>query len=233
MSAHAASYITGFFLAFVTLVALLLVIPEASAASKRLKKTWQAWVWPLTFLGLLVKSVTEAIALLQKQESSSFLWQLGDLAACFALTVLVLNSVYRALDDTGAHRITLVAWILYFLFALAIFALSTVPVLLIFEVLSAVGLTVFYARLYFQQRERAPDAPPVIIAITLLLFSALLYIFPFNLDLRVIEFNQIVLAHLLQIVATFFLYRGANLSYTVKYVAHRREERKRPSSTIG
>ncbi|MEI6047018.1 MAG: hypothetical protein WCS37_21935 [Chloroflexota bacterium] len=228
MSVYNATYLTGYLLVFVSLLALLLVIPEASAASNRFKPGWRAWVWPLGFLGLLLKNSSEATAGLQRMDNTSLLWQLGDLAACFSLTMLVLNSVYRVLNDTRAHRFTLSAWVAYLLFALALFWFNSFPIVLIYEVLSGVGLTIFYGILYFQQRDRAADAPPVVAGVSLLVLSALLSLFTFQLDLGFLAFNQAVIAHLIQIGSLFFLYKGASNSYSVKYAAQRRLERSQP-----
>lgn len=228
MSVYTAGYLSGYLLVFFSLLALLLVIPEASAASHRIKPGWRAWVWPLAFLGLLVKNATESTALLQKVDTSSLLWQFGDLAACFSVTMLVLHSVHRVLDYTGAHRVTLIAWGIYFLFALAIFALSSVPVLLIYEVLCTVGLAVFYSMLYLRQRDRAADAPPALVGVSLLLLSALLNVFTFEISLQLITLNEVVVGHLVQVVAIFYLYKGASNSYSVKYAAQRRQERSQP-----
>ncbi len=228
MSEQVATYLTGFMLVLISLLALLLVIPEASAASNRLKPGWRAWVWPLAFLGWLVKSSTEVVALSQNLNNTSLLWQIGDLAACFALTMLVLNSVYRALDDTGASRVTLIAWTIYFFFAPVIILLNFLPGLFIYEALCAVGLSVFYILLYLREGSRAADAPYVIAGVGFLLLSAVVQPISFELNLVFVVISQSFLAHLIQIVAIFFLYKGAANSYTVKYLAQRRRERNNP-----
>jgi hypothetical protein len=228
MSVYTATYLTGYVLVFFSLLALLLVIPEASAASNRFNPGWRAWVWPLSFLGLLVKNLSEATAALQKMDSTSLLWQLGDLAACFSLTMLVLNSVYRVLDGKQAYHFNLLSWLVYSFFVVAILWFNSFPVPLIYEVLCGIGLTVFYILLYLQQRDRAADAPPTTAGVSLLVLSALLYLFSFQLDLVFIAFNQAVLAHFVQIAALIFLYKGASNSYSVKYAAQRRQERSQP-----
>ncbi len=228
MSVYTASYLTGYLLVFFTLLALLLVIPQASAAAHRFKPGWRAWVWPLAFLGLLVKNATEVAGVMQKLESDALLWQIGDLVACFSLTMLVINSVHRVMDNAGAHRFTMLSWFIYFLFALAIFWLNAFPVFLIYEVLCTVGLVVFYAMLYAQQGNRAPDAPPVMAGVSLLLIGTILYLLPFELNLSLISINQSFVAHLIQVVAIVLLYKGASNAYNVKYANQRLHERNHP-----
>lgn len=229
MTVHAATYLTGYVLLFCTLLSLLLVIPAASAASNKLKPGWRAWVWPLAFLGLLVKNSTETAALSDKLDGTSLVWQIGDLAVCFSLTMLVLNSVHRTLDDSGATRFSLIAWLLYFLFAIAITWLGFLPGLLIYETLCTIGLTVFYAMLYLQQRNRAPDAPLVMAGVVLLLVGAIFRSLSFNFLVGPLVLDQLILAHLIEIGAIYFLLRGATNSYSVKYAAQRRRERNEPA----
>jgi len=229
MSAHSITHLIGYGLVFCSLLALLLVIPEASAAAHKFKPGWRAWVWPLAFLGLLLKNSTETTATLQKMGSSSFLWQMGDLATSFSLTMLVLNSIYRIINDTKAYRYALVVWLIFFLFVFAIFGLGLVAGLFVYETICAAGICTFYGLLYLQQRNRAADAPPVIAGVALLFLSASLYFIPIGIDLALFMVDQVAIAHVVQIVALFFLYQGASNSYTVKYAAQRRLERNSPT----
>ncbi len=229
MSLSSAVILTSYLQVLFALLALLLVIPQASAASNKIKPGWRAWVWPLVFFGLLVQNGTEATALAQNLDKNSFLWQFGDLAACFSLTMLVLNSVHRVLDNAGAHRFTMAAWGLYLFFSLAIIGPGLFPGFVIYEVLCAIGLSVFYARLYLKERERAGDAIPVIAGVAFLLIYASFQVLAFNWDFGFLSLNQAIFSHIAGIIALITLFIGASNSYTLKYAAQRRRDRDQPS----
>ncbi len=227
MNAQVISYISSFVLAGCAILALLIIVPAASASAQQLKPGWRAWVWPLAFMAFGLSSLFAGFGLsfLPADTSGWVLWR--DLLLGLGLTLIVLNSVYRLLVRRTAPYFAPFIWCGFGCFATSILAFATdrAVTLSVFVGVGALILLTVYSGIYMLERERASDAIPALVAAALTSVSDVTNSLNFKLDLGFLSFNQEFATHLLQIPAIFFFLIAANNGYVVKYALHRRQQR--------
>lgn len=230
MNTQTFSYITSFILAGCALLTLIVIIPAASASAQQLKPGWRAWVWPLAFAFFVLGSLSAGLSLaLDLHNSSGVAWWGGvrDLLLGAALTLIVLNAVYRFLARRSALYFAPFIWLGYLIYVMAIFTLNDHRALAfwLFTGVCALLLIGIYASLYAQERERASDAIPTMIAAVLTTLADVVSSLNFSVHWGWLAFDQAGPAHLVQIAAIFFFLKAASNGYVVKYALHRRQQR--------
>ncbi len=226
MTDQASTYISGYFLALEAAVLLFLIIPAASAAARRLKPAWRAWVWPLIFGGLALTSVCSATAsILNITDTREPLWKAVNLLAGLSFTFLTLNTLYRAVPEAVARSFAPLVWVVYLVFAIGVLAVASFVPVLIYDAVCSVLVFLFYSSLFARDRDRATDALPVMFGTGLILLADLVASFTFVVRLGPLSFDQLLPFNLLEIVALVLFFQGASASYSVKYDMQRSRER--------
>jgi hypothetical protein len=225
MSEKATNVTTGFLLTGCAILALLIVIPAASAAANRIKPGWRAWVWPLVFLSLAASTLLETIGILRGDPRSGVLGQLNVLLLGLTLHWIILNSFYRALGDRPARTIAPFVWLGYALFVVAQLISGQYLSVLIYEILCAAVLAVVYFPLFVKDRDLSADSQPILIGLVLSVLAALVRGIEFSADLVLLVLTNTAVFHLVQGIGVIFFMIGGNSSYNVKYAAQRRRER--------
>jgi hypothetical protein len=221
------SCISDFVLTGYALIALLIVIPAASASAQQIKPAWRAWVWPLAFVSIAVANLGAALHnLFGEAETASWLI-LHYVLLGLALTLIVLNAVYRMIVQHTALYFAPFIWLGYFSYIMAVltFGSSRPATFLAFGGLAALVLLSIYSTIFVQEHERASDAVPALIAATLTIFAAILGNFSFSFDWGWLSFNQELVVNIVQLPAFIFFLATANNGYTVKYALQRRQQR--------
>ncbi len=218
---------SGYILALVAALLLFLIIPAASAAYRRLRPAWRAWVWPLMFGGLALTSVLASVATMQGiLDTGAPVWKTVNGLAGLSFTFLTLNALYRAVNDGWlARRFAWSIWLAYALFLLAVVAFDSFLTVLIYDAVSSILVFIVHSTLYARDRDRASDARSIMIGTAFILLSDLVASFDFSLVLGPIGFTQLFPSNLLQIMALVFFYLGASASYSIKYDLQRSRER--------
>ena len=227
MSLRTTTFITDFIVAGCAILALIVVIPAASAASNRIRPGWRAWVWPLVFLSLAGSSICGGFATLAKDNEDAPLVQVTNLLLGLTLHWIILNSFYRVLPDTVARLIAPSVWLGYAIFVVARLFSNSFLAVTIYEIICGAIVAMAYIAAYAKDRDRAADAIPILIGLSLTVLGVLLNTFPFSFDLIILSISNAILFHLLQAVGVIFFMLGGNSSYSVKYAAERRRERER------
>lgn len=220
------NYGSGYLLALVALVLMLLIIPSAASATRWMKPSWRAWLWPLTFAGLAASSLCSALAAtFDLQDLAHPLWKAVQLLAGLAFTFLTFNALYRVVPDTLARRFAPLIWATYLVFAIAILAFHTFLLVLIYDAACAVLVFIAYSTLYARDPDRSTDALPIMIGTGLVLVADLIASFDFTFSVGSLSFTQLLPFNLLTLVALVFFFKGASSSYSVKYDLQRSRER--------
>ncbi len=226
MSEAATTYTSGFLLALVATILMLLIVPAASAASRRLKPGWRAWVWPLIFAGLALTSLSSALAaMLNIEDTSLFLVRAVYLLAGMSFTFLTVNALYRAVPEAVARRFSPLLWAVYLLFTISALVVNSFVTLLVYDAVCSVLVFLVYSTLYARDRDQAADAIPIMVGTGLILVADLVASFVFRTQIGPVVFNELLLFNLLEIIALVFFFRGASASYGVKYDLQRHHER--------
>lgn len=229
MSQQLSSSITDFLLAGCSLLALIIIIPAASASAQQIKPGWRAWVWPLAFASIFGSGLVAGLNTtvqnqpsLSWQEASEFLFGL-------ALTLMVLNSIYRVSTNRNGWYFAPFVWLGYAAYLGSVVCLNSDCgwATLTYTSLAAITLIGVYAYLFVQERERAADAVPSLIAAALVVVSGIFYTVSFSVNGGFLNFNQNLPLHLLEVVALFFFLSSSGKGYVVKYALQRRIEREK------
>jgi hypothetical protein len=226
MSERAATLGSGYLLALVALVLLLLIIPAASAAGHRLKPGWRAWMWPLFFAGITIASLCATTAAAQNiTDTEAFIWKLNNFLAGSSFTFLALHTLYRAVPELMARRFAPLVWLVYLIFAMGVLLVPSFVPVLIYDAACAVLVFIVHSTLYARDRDRAADALPIMIGTGVILLADLVASFGFAVNLGFLQFNQLFPFNLLSLIGLIFFFRGASASYGVKYDMERSRER--------
>ncbi|MEI7554014.1 hypothetical protein [Candidatus Chlorohelix sp.] len=227
MSERTSTYLTSFLVAGCAILALLVVIPAASAAANRIKPGWRAWVWPLVFLSMSVASICDSVVAMKDYSRSDLLGQITVLFLGLTLHWIILNSFYRWQGDIIARVIAPFVWVAFALFVAAQLLSASFFSLIAYEIICAVIITLVYFPLYVKDRDLATDALPILAGLALNVIGAFFNSFDFKINFGLATINNIVIFHLFQAVGIILFLIGGNNSYTVKYAAQRRRERER------
>jgi hypothetical protein len=226
MSERAATLVSGYLLALVALVLMLLIIPAASAAGRRLKPGWRAWVWPVIFAGMTIASLCATTAVAQNiVDRNAFIWKLDNFLNGATFTFLALQTLYRAVPETMARRFAPLIWAVYLVFMIGVLMVPSFVPVLIYDAVCAVLVFLVHSTLYARDRDRAADALPIMIGTGFILVAALIASFVFTVNLGPLNFNQLLPFNLLVVVGLVFFFKGASASYGVKYDMQRSRER--------
>jgi hypothetical protein len=226
MSERAATLVSGYLLALVALVLMFLIIPAASAAGRRLKPGWRAWMWPLIFAGMGLATLCAALATSQNiEDTNDFLWKLDNFLAGVSFSFLALHTLYRAAPEKVARRFAPLVWIVYLLFTMGVLLVPSFVPVFIYDAACAVLVFLAHSTLYARDRDRAADALPIMIGTGLILVADLVASFGFVVDLGPIHFDQLLPFNVLVLVGLIFFFKGASNSYGVKYDMQRSRER--------
>lgn len=226
MSEAGATLISGYLLALVALVLMLLIIPAASAAGRRMKPGWRAWMWPLIFAGMAVASLCGATAAAQNiTDTNAFIWKLDNFLAGVSFTFLALHTLYRAVPEMMARRFAPLIWMVYLIFTMGVLLVPSFVPVLIYDAVCAVLVFLVHSTLYARDRDRAADALPIMIGTGLILVADLIASFGFSVGLGFFNFNQLFPFNILVLVGLVFFFKGASNSYGVKYDMQRSRER--------
>ncbi len=226
MSERAAALTSGYLLALVALGLMFLIIPAASAAGRRLKPGWRAWMWPLIFAGMALATLCATLATSQNiEDTNNFLWKLDNFLAGVSFSFLALHTLYRAAPDLVARRFAPLVWIVYLVFTMGVLMVPSFLPVLLYDAACAVLVFLAHSTLYARDRDRAADALPIIIGTGLILVADLVASFGFVVDLGPLHFNQLLPFNVLVIIGLIFFFRGASASYGVKYDMQRSRER--------
>jgi hypothetical protein len=215
---------SNYVLAGCALIALLLIVPAASAAANRLQPGWRAWVFPLAFFSLLACGILNIVSLQGQLGSYSVLLKLATLATGLSLHFFVLNALYRALIEK-AWRLALAVWAVFILFAVAVFFVDSVLVLTFYESACAAVLFALYGSVYVREQEKASDVLPIFIGTVIIVLAVIVNAVSFSLSFGFITINQAFTYYFLQAIAVFFFLKGGFHFYNIKYAEQRNMER--------
>jgi hypothetical protein len=221
------SCISDFVLTGYALIALLIVIPAASASAQQIKPAWRAWVWPLAFVSFAIANLGAALNIMfDGAEATSWL-TLHYILLGYALTLIALNAIYRMIVQHTALYFAPFIWLGYLSYVMAVltFGSNRSTAFLVFGGLAALVLLGIYSVIFVQEHERASDAVPALIAAALTVLTAVLGNFPFNFSLGWLSFNQDLVMNIAALFALGFFLATANNGYTVKYALQRRQQR--------
>jgi hypothetical protein len=224
--------LSGFLAMGVAVVMLLLIVPAASASARQLKPGWRSAIWTLVFGTASLASLSGTLIFAQFGPNGNALaLSLFELLAGLFFTFLTLEAVYRAIPDHPILRYTFAVWITYGLFAIAVALTDSFLPVLFYDMVCAILVFSVYGYLYARQRDRASDAPPIMVGIGFVLAADLIAVFAFRVDLGIAVVNQLALYNLLMAVSYILFFKGASASYSVKYDQHRSRERALSSQT--
>ncbi|HEX2911235.1 MAG TPA: hypothetical protein VH186_10535 [Chloroflexia bacterium] len=217
---------SGFFLTLAAFIMLLLIVPAASAAGRRIKPGWRAWVWPLFFGCLALTGLFSSLAAAFSTDNlASLSWKIVNLMAGLSFTFLTLNTLYRAFSDELARRLAPLIWVVYLVFAIAVLAFTSFVPVLVYDAVCSILVFLTHSTLYAHNRDRNIDARHIMVGTGLILLADLVASFQFNFSFGPLSFNQLLPYDLLQIAALIFFYMGASASYSLKYDKQRSQER--------
>jgi hypothetical protein len=224
MDEKTAILVSNYILGGCASLALLLIVPAASAAAHRLQPGWRAWVFPLAFVSLIISVILNIASLQTNLGDNSVLMKLAILTTGLSLTFLVLNALYRALI-LKAWRLAMAVWLAFAIFAVALALFNSVLVLTFYETACAAVLFALYGSVYVREQEKASDVLPIFIGTGIMVVAVILNSFYFAFSLGFITISQQVLYHIFQSFAVFFFLKAGFLFYNIKYAEQRNLER--------
>lgn len=229
MNEQISSYVSDFLLAGCSLLALIIIIPATSASAQQIKPGWRAWVWPLAFAAMFGSSLIAGLNTSLEAKASVYWQVVSDFLLGLAVTLIVLNSIYRVSTHRHSWYFAPFVWLGFtsYIGSVAMFNADCGLATLTFTSSYALILIAIYAYLFLQERERAADALPSLMAATLIILSGIFYTVTFSFKPGWLDFNQNLPMHLLEVVAVFFFLSAAGKGYVVKYALQRRIEREK------
>jgi hypothetical protein len=223
---------SGYLAMGVAVVMLLLIVPAASASARQLKPAWRSAIWTLVFGTATLANLSGTLIFAQFGTNGNGLAvSFFELLAGLFFTFLTLEAVYRAIPDHPILRYTFAVWITYGLFAVAVLLTDSFLPVLFYDMACAILVFSVYGYLYARQRDRASDAPPIMVGIGFVLAADLVATFAFRADLGIAVINQLFVYNLLMAVSYILFFKGASASYSVKYNQQRSRERALSSQT--
>ncbi len=226
MSERFTVLLADFLLVACAVIAMIVVIPAASASSNKIRPGWRAWVWPLVFLSLALSTFCSAFSSLQRFSVPNPLIQLAGLLLGLTLHWIILSAVYRIVNKTGS-TIAPFVWLGYGIFTAIFLLTNNFVAVTVYELICAIIVGVVYISVFARDRDLAADALPILIGLALNVLGAFVNSFSFSFTLVVVPLNNEIIFHLMQAIGVIYFMRGSNISYSVKYAAQRRLERER------